>query len=98
MGSISFIPGKLEGNFAFTLNRNKLSNDPLFRQDDQAIFVSSDLIWHWIAARTNRPGVDVSLSGLWHRVDDDVTPALSITGNQVFLSLIMTLPAASGGL
>ncbi|MBW2207484.1 MAG: hypothetical protein JRG79_11285 [Deltaproteobacteria bacterium] len=96
---ISFIPEKLDGNFSFTLNQNKTTNDPLSRQDEYTILVSGDVVWHWIAARTNRPGFDVSLNGIWQNVNDDVTPALEETSNQVFLNFTMTLPlSAPGGL
>ena len=97
--SVSLIPEKLDGNLGFTLNQNKITNDPVTRQDDYTIYVSGDVVWHWIPARINRPGFDVSLNGIWQNVNDSVTPALEETSNQVFLNLIMTLPvAAPGGL
>lgn len=97
LANLVLIPEKLDANLNFSLSENKVTNSPDLRQDDYTILVSGDIIWHWIAARTNRPGFDVSLNGTWQNVNDQVNTALDETSNQVFLNLIMTLPLAVPG-
>lgn len=86
-------PEKLDGTFDVNLNRNQATDDSV---DSDTLTFSMGLNWHLLAARRNRPGFDLGVSGLYNDMDDNVVTINSIDTYQAFMTLTMVLPARAG--
>jgi hypothetical protein len=76
------VPDKWGGNLDVNANYLTNSDDSV---DSTTYTVSGGLDWIVSAKREQRPGVSVSLEGLYQYTDDDVDPANSGTDYQIFL-------------
>ncbi len=86
-------PEKLDGSLNISLNRNQTTDDTL---NNDVFSVSMAMNWHLLAASRNRSGFDVSASGMYNNLSDNVMASNSIDTYQVFLTLTMVLPSRAG--
>ena len=81
--SVSFVlvPDRLGGSFSGSLNKERSSDN---FTDNQTVVLDGELAWTVIQPAQNTPGVNLSLSGNYQDVDDDVFPEFSSDQYQVF--------------
>ena len=88
----ALIPERLLGNLNLGVN---LSRRTLDSQRETNRFAVGELIWRLRKASLNRAGWDMRLSFSLQDFEDVLDPTRSGRGNQVFLGVTMTLPAAT---
>lgn len=86
-------PDKLDGSLNISLNRNQATDDTI---NNDVFSASMALNWRLLAAGNNRAGFDVSVSGMYNNLNDNITTSNSIDTYQIFLTLTMVLPSRAG--
>lgn len=86
-------PDKLDGSLNISLNRNQTTDDTI---NNDVFSVSMALNWHLLAAGNNHTGFDVSASGMYNDLNDNVIASNSVGTYQVFVTLTMVLPSRAG--
>lgn len=82
----------------FNLSQSSTNSESIFNlQDSEEVTTDFQVAWNWILAKNNKPGFDVSLSGIYQDTQDHLVTGNNLETYQVFINLIMTLPQNSGG-
>lgn len=94
------VRGRLTGQLNFSVTRTAQAvsmfvGTPLPGLSYNTRTASGSLLWHALAVRPNRPGIDLSLNGVWNHGGYPTVggmPALPANTYQVFLKLNLLLP------
>ncbi len=97
-GSSDLVANKLSMQFNFSITRtaqavSQFMGQPIPSASYNTRTLSGGLIWHALAARSNHPGLDLSLTGTWNHGGYPVqTPGYSADNYQIFLKVNVVLP------
>lgn len=83
------VPEVLDSSLTASLTDSK---DSASSVNSRFITLSSRLDWHVWQARPTRPGLTLSLFGIWTDLDDSVNPTFAVSTYQVFLQATLRWP------
>ncbi|MCP5058588.1 MAG: hypothetical protein GY937_17950 [bacterium] len=83
------VPEVLDGSFTASLTR---SRDSVSSVDSRFTTLSGRMDWHAWQARPTRPGLTLSLFGVWTDLHDSVNRTLAVSSFQVFLQATLRWP------
>lgn len=85
------IPDKLNGSLNYFYNHIKATDNS---SNTSTETVDMQLVWTLMPAKTNKPGLDLFISGNWQETNDSVTTSNTSNGYQVFTGIRMGIPVA----
>lgn len=94
------VEGRLSGQFNFSITRtaqavSQFMGSPVPASSYSTRTLSTGLVWHALLPQSNRPGLDMSLSGVWNHggyPTQYAMPGMATDDFQIFLKVNMVLP------
>ena len=71
------------------------SDSSVLMQDVELATVGYDVVWNWVSAKNNRPGLDVIFRGVYQDKKDTFVASNNLDTYEVSIGITMTLPSST---